>query len=51
MSKFFHDNDDIDDAKAIAIPWVFSENSQAKNDLEFNNQTYTWWFKFLFKFV
>ena len=34
MSKFSHadDNDDgSDDAKAIAIPRVFSENSQAKN--------------------
>ena len=32
MSKFLHayDNDD-DNAKAIAIPQVFSENSQAKN--------------------
>ena len=33
MSHFFH-NDDIDandDAKAIAIPRVFSENSRAKN--------------------
>ena len=29
-----HDNDDDndDDAKAIAIPRVFSENSRAKND-------------------
>ena len=37
MSKFLHDIDDDaeddtdDDAKAIAIPQVFSENSQAKN--------------------
>ena len=30
MSKFLHDNDDNDNNKAIAIPWVFSENSQAK---------------------
>ena len=31
MTKFLHDNtnDDNDDAKAIAIPQVFSENSQA----------------------
>ena len=28
MSQFLHD--DSDDAKAIPIPWVFSENSQAK---------------------
>ena len=26
MSKFLHHH-----AKAIAIPWIFSENSQAKN--------------------
>ena len=33
MSKLLHhDNDDAnDDAKAIAVPLVFSENSQAKN--------------------
>ena len=30
MSKFFHDNDN-GDVKVIAIPWVFSENSRAKN--------------------
>ena len=30
MSKLLHD-DDNDPAKAIAIPWVFSENSGAKN--------------------
>ena len=30
MSHFLH-HDDNDDAKAIAIPRVFSENSQAKN--------------------
>ena len=29
MSEFLHDDDD--DAKAIAIPWVFSKNSRAKN--------------------
>ena len=31
MSKFVHndDNDDNDDAKAIAMPRVFSENSRA----------------------
>ena len=33
MSQFLHD-DDNDDAKAIAIPPVFSENSQAKNFLK-----------------
>ena len=32
MSQFLHDDDDEnDDAKAIAIPRVFSENSRAKN--------------------
>ena len=35
MSKVLHHNDnnnsDNDDAKAIAIPQVFSENSQAKS--------------------
>ena len=30
MSQFFNDNHN-DDAKAIVIPWVLSENSQAKN--------------------
>ena len=33
MSKFLHandNNDENDDAKAIAIPQVFSENSRAK---------------------
>ena len=32
MSKFFHadDDDDADNAKAIAIHWVFSENSQGR---------------------
>ena len=33
MSKFLHDDDnsdDSEDAKAMAIPQVFSENSQAK---------------------
>ena len=29
MSKFLHDDDD---AKAIAIPQVFSKNSQANNE-------------------
>ena len=33
MSKFLHD-DNNDDARAIAIPRVFSENSQAKNAAE-----------------
>ena len=33
MSEFLHndENDNID-AKAIAIPWVFSKNNQAKNE-------------------
>ena len=40
MSKFLHadnndndaaDNNDDNDTKALEIPWVFSENSQAKN--------------------
>ena len=31
MTKFLHD-DDNDNAKAIAIPLVFSENSPAKNE-------------------
>ena len=33
MSKFLHEdyNDEDDDAKSIAIPLVFSENSRAKN--------------------
>ena len=32
MSKFLHDNaDDDNNAKAMAIPQVFSENSHAKN--------------------
>ena len=30
MSKFMHDNEDT---KAIAIPWVFSENCRAKNTM------------------
>ena len=29
MSKFLHD-DDTDDAKAIAIPWVFLKTVQLK---------------------
>ena len=33
MSKFLHDTAN-DDAKAIAIPLDFSENSQDKNDLQ-----------------
>ena len=33
MSKFLHDkNNDNDDAKTKAKPWVFSENSQGKSD-------------------
>ena len=31
MSQLWHDPDDNDDAKAIAIPRVFSENNQANN--------------------
>ena len=31
MSKFLHDHDN-DDARAIAVPRVFSENSRAKTD-------------------
>ena len=33
MSKFLHDanTNNNDNAKAIAILWVFSQNSQAKN--------------------
>ena len=31
MSKVLHGDDDNDDAKAVAIPQVFSENSRAKN--------------------
>ena len=37
MSKFLHDHNNnadaykVDEAKAIAIPWVFSENNRAKN--------------------
>ena len=31
MSKFLHDAATDDYAKAIAIPWVFSENTRAKN--------------------
>ena len=30
MSQFLHDHANDDDAKAIAIPWVFSKNSPAK---------------------
>ena len=32
MSQFLHDDDNNhdDNAKAIEIPWVFSENSRAK---------------------
>ena len=30
MSKFLHDADD--NTKAIAIPWLFSKNSRAKNE-------------------
>ena len=32
MSKFLHD-DENGDAKTIAVPPVFSENSRAKKDL------------------
>ena len=31
MSKFVHDADDEDGAKAIAMPRVFSDNSRAKS--------------------
>ena len=37
MSQFLHEdndeanNDNNDNIKAVAIPWIFSENSQAKN--------------------
>ena len=38
MSKFLQDDfDNNDDAKAIAIPQVFSENSQTKNNSSQNN--------------
>ena len=37
MSKFLHN----DDTKAIAIPRVFSENSQAKNDSRIIQSKYT----------
>ena len=30
MLKFLHASED-DEAKAIAIPWVFSKNSRARN--------------------
>ena len=30
MSQFLHDDDDNDYAKAIAIPWVFFENSRVE---------------------
>ena len=35
MSKFLHDYDN-NDAKAIAIPWVFSESNRAKNGGKFS---------------
>ena len=31
MIEFLHENNKDDKAKAIAIPWIFSENSHAKN--------------------
>ena len=31
MPKFLHDVDEDTDAMAIAIPWVFSKNSRARN--------------------
>ena len=34
MSKFLHHNNAKDDAKAIAIPQVYSENSQAENEFK-----------------
>ena len=36
MSKFLHDDKDSDNAKAIAIPRVCSENSPA-NEMEHSN--------------
>ena len=41
MSKFLHndDNDNNDDAKAIVISQVFSENSQAKNYLDVSEES------------
>ena len=41
MSKFLHDatNDDDDDAKATAIPRVFSENNRAN---KVNDNKYMW---------
>ena len=31
MSKVLHEENNDNDSKTTAIPWVFSENSQAKN--------------------
>ena len=36
MSKFLHDDDDKEDAKAIALCRVYSENSPAKKTLGFS---------------
>ena len=37
MSKVLRDEDDNDDAKAIAIPRVFSENSRNKNKCQYRS--------------
>ena len=37
MSQFSQENDDNDDAKAIAKPRVFSENSRVKNEVLINH--------------
>ena len=42
MSKFLHHNDDNNDAKAIAIPQVFSNNSRAKNLLIHDEHSSRW---------
>ena len=42
MSKFLHQDDNYNNAKAIAMTWVFSKNSQAKNIIvgDFPNTTF-----------
>ena len=46
MSKFLHNDDDNDDAKTIAIPLVWSENSRTnkilQNSLENDVNRYTY---------
>ena len=37
MLQFLHDKDDSDVTKAIALPWVFSKNKPATDDIEINN--------------